>query len=53
MDTKQDYRASLQAAGKVISEAASQAIKQVAAACDALQASMQNAWAQIKTPFGK
>lgn len=53
MDAKQDYRARLQAAGKLISEAASQGMKQVAGACDALHASMQNAWAQIKTPFGK
>jgi hypothetical protein len=53
MDTKQDYRASLQAARKAISKAASQGTKQLAGACDALRASMQNAWAQIKTPFGK
>lgn len=53
MDTKQDYRASLQAARKVISEAASRGIKQVAGACDALHASLQNAWAQIRTPFRK
>lgn len=53
MDTKQDYRARLQAVREAISEAASQGMKQVAGACDALHASMQNAWAQIKTPFGK
>lgn len=53
MDTKQDYRASLQAARKAISKVTSQSTKQLAGACDALHASMQNVWAQIKTPFGK
>lgn len=53
LDPKDDYRASLQAAREAVGEAARQGMKQVAGACDALWASMQNVWAQLKTPFGK
>ena len=62
MDTKDGYRASLKAGGKVIEEATDRSMKGMAAACESagerlqkaaqpLWASAQNAWAQLRMQF--
>jgi hypothetical protein len=53
MDAKNDYRSDLQAARKALAEASSRGTKYMACARDALWSSLQNAWAQIRTSFGK
>lgn len=53
MDAKNDYRPDLQAARKALAEASSRGTKYMAYARDALWSSLQNAWAQIRTSFGK
>lgn len=53
MDTKDDYRPEVHAARKALREAASRSSSYVAGAVDALCASLQNAWAQLRAQFGK